>query len=309
MKTQRTIMLALVSAAFAAAYPARAASTINYNDADLLLNFRDSSLSDAFSGDGTGDDVTVDLGNINTFFSAVDALSGGKAVLDSGTGYATSAYAVQFTGANLITKVGTGTDSFLAGSAANIGFSAAAENLSASGNNADTLWLTRQITSAQLVSGGSLSPQQSLSAQVGTADIIQQIGQGASASPIGTGGTFTSTANQGAGAQADGNANSYYSLIQDGAGQVDYQAYQSASNPSALEATPSSGTVFEALWEVPLSGNGSDTYEGYFSFQQNGELDFTAAPASVPEPSTWAMLAGAGLIAVVLRRQRRSQTA
>jgi hypothetical protein len=62
------------------------------------------------------------------------------------------------------------------------------------------------------------------------------------------------------------------------------------------------------LWEVPVTG--SDTYEGYFTFQTDGEVDFTtAAVVAVPEPATYGLLAGAGLLAVAKRRQFRSRSA
>ena len=105
---------------------------------------------------------------------------------------------------------------------------------------------------------------------------------------------------------ADGNGNSYHTLAQVSSSQVDtigYGPYQ-PSNPS-IEATPSSGTVYEALWEVPQSGHGSDIYEGYFTFQQNGQLSFTGASA-VPEPSTYALLVGTGVLALAMRRKVRA---
>jgi hypothetical protein len=196
----------------------------------------------------------------------------------------------------------------------NIGFSAAAENLSASGVAANTVWLTREITAAQLGTGGIASAQQGAAAQNGTALAIQGIGMGAesaAANPgIGAGTAFNGSVN---GALiADGNANSYHSLAQDpgNADVIDYGSYQSpgsfqsAFQAGPLEATPTSGTVYEALWEVPQNGNGADIYEGYFTLQQNGQLNFTSASA-VPEPSTYALLVVTGLLALGLRRQWR----
>jgi len=65
-----------------------------------------------------------------------------------------------------------------------------------------------------------------------------------------------------------------------------------------------SGAVFSSLYDVPESGHGSEIYLGYFTFDPNGELTYTAVSA-VPEPSTYGMLAGAGLLALVFRRQFR----
>jgi len=93
-------MLAMAGLALIAGSQAQAASTSNlsYSDNDLLLNFRD-------AVDDSGSDVTVDLGNVNTFLSTVNGLSGSYAVLDSGTGYNTSAFTTQFSGATLISTV------------------------------------------------------------------------------------------------------------------------------------------------------------------------------------------------------------
>ena len=76
-----------------------------------------------------------------------------------------------------------------------------------------------------------------------------------------------------------------------------------------LEATaPASGAVYEALWNQP--GSGSSTYEGYFTFKSDGEVDFsTGTLSAVPEPSTYGLIAGLGLLALAFRRQFRSVTA
>ena len=305
MTKKQTSIIALAGAALLAVTQAQAAGTpsdVNFNDGDLLLNFRNS-VTDS------GSDATFDLGNVNTFVSATAALSGQTAVLDSGTGYATSTYPVQFSGATLITKIsqdGSGT-------ADDIGFSAAAENLSATGTAANTLWLTRQITGSQLLTGGTGSRQQGATPQINTANAIQLIGQGAESSTrapgVGAGAVFTGALN--GGLVADGNANSYHTLAQDGssADLITFGGSQNGTSPSAIEATPASGTVYEALWQVPQgSGTAGDIYKGYFTFQQDGEVDFTQVSA-VPEPPTYALFAATALVAFALRRQFRSLTA
>jgi hypothetical protein len=299
MKKKQTLVVAIAGAALLAA--SQAPAQVSYTDSDLLLNFRES-LADA------GTDATVDLGNVNTFLSAVSALSGQTAVLDSGSGYSTSAYTPQFSGGLLISKVG-GSAGNGQSTAYNVGFSAPAENLGASGAAANTVWLTRQISSSQLATGGSPNAQQGATAQIGTALAIQGIGFGAesaAANPgVGAGTAFSGSVN--GALVADGNANSYHTLAQDSSSPdlIDYGSYQNPSRPGAIEATPSSGTVYEALWEVPQSGNGSDVYEGYFAFQPNGQLSFTGASA-VPEPSTYALLVVTGVLALAVRRKIRA---
>jgi hypothetical protein len=118
---------------------------------------------------------------------------------------------------------------------------------------------------------------------------IQGIGQGAESAAANPGvgaGTLLSGAVNGA-LVPDGNANSYHSFAQDNSSPdlIDYGSFQSPTRPSPIEATPAAGTVYEALWEVPQSGNGSDVYEGYFTFQQSGEVDFTSAAGAVSVPS------------------------
>jgi hypothetical protein len=61
---------------------------------------------------------------------------------------------------------------------------------------------------------------------------------------------------------------------------------------------------------VPVSKTGVDVYEGFFTFKTDGEIDFTTATVSaVPEPATYGLLAGLGLLAVAMRRQFRSMIA
>jgi hypothetical protein len=280
MNKKQTLMVAMTGAALLAACHAQAlGSNLIYNDGDLLINFRE-------SVDDAGKDATVDLGNINSFLSAVKALPGQTAVLDPAPGYGTF-YTPQFSGSNLVSLVGNSVgDSD--GTADNIGFSAAAENLSASGAAANTIWLTRQISASQLATGGTPNAQQSAVAQNATALAIQSIGQGAesaTANPgLGAGDLFSGAVN--GALVADGNANSYHSLALDNSSPdlIDYGGFQNPSQPSPIEATPTSGTVYEALWQVPQSGNGSVVYEGYFTFQQSGEVDFTLAGSAISVP-------------------------
>jgi hypothetical protein len=114
---------------------------------------------------------------------------------------------------------------------------------------------------------------------------------------------------------ASGNLNSYYSLTVDGTGTMDFKGYQSpsagAGGPIEVAQT-GSGNVYAALWEVPPAtsihgtGGGADTYEGFFTFKTDGEVDFTAV---VPEPSTYALFGGGFLALVIARRKFHSLAA
>lgn len=82
---------------------------------------------------------------------------------------------------------------------------------------------------------------------------------------------------------------------------------KSGINP--VSTIDSTGTIYEDLWKV--APGGADTYEGYFTFNYNADsLSFTGANvAPVPEPTTYGMLAGAGLLIVGLRNQFRRKQA
>jgi hypothetical protein len=302
MNKNKLIMLALVGAGLVAASQAHAQSDMNYNDNDLLLNFRNSST-------GAGSDAEIDLGNVNTFVSTVAGLPGEFAVLDSGTGYTTptAGYTPTFTGAGVIGAVSSTSD------ATSIGFSASAENLGATPGTAahETLWLTRVISAGQTSTGGTASFQSTPSAQINTANDIQNVGfEAESPANLGTGTALTGAGN--GGVVSDTDPLSYHTLGRASVNSttvISYGGNVTGTGTSPLEATPALGApIYEALWEVPPSGSGSDTYEGYFTFNSNGEVDFTEVSA-VPEPSTYSLFAATGLLALALRRQFRSLNA
>jgi hypothetical protein len=296
MNNKRSIMLAVTGAVLATISQAQAANT--YNNLDLLLDFRNYTTQ-------TEPNVTVDLGNVNTFVSTVQALPGGTAVLDTGGSFTATVAAGLPTGFSY-----SGLTSVLGGapSQANAyGFSAAAADAV---NGTGLLYLTRSQSSPSLASGaaGTPSSQQGLTAQASTATAIGLIGAesaGAITAP-------TTLAGSGANAVSypPADADSYQSQGQDPANHntIDYGGNQSASTGAGgkMELLQTgSANIYEALWEVPVSGNGSDTYLGFFTFQTDGEVEFTA----VPEPATYGLLAGLGLLAVAVRRQFRALTA
>jgi hypothetical protein len=72
-------------------------------------------------------------------------------------------------------------------------------------------------------------------------------------------------------------------------------------NPDAV-TTPAgfSGTVTEHLF-FANADNATVSDVGFFTFGSDGSLSFT--PTAVPEPATYGLIAGAGLLVVCLRRQ------
>jgi hypothetical protein len=266
MTKKRSIMLAISGAALVAASQAQAQQT-PYSDEDLVLNFR--SINSA-----TPPNVAVDLGNVTAFITAVAALSNDTVVLDEPG--VTAGYTDQFTAADMLSAIGSPSSSLP------IGFSAGAAQASSS-----TLWLTRVIEGPTTTNAGlTESAGQTASAQGATAQIVGDIGQGYD-SPNGT-----QLGSGNAAIVSSGNTLSYSTLTIDGTGAMSYNATQTitAGAGGPIEGVQTgSGNVYEALWKVnPLPNARSapnDVYEGYFTFQPDGEVDFTGT-SSVIQPST-----------------------
>ncbi len=283
MNKKQTMLAVLTGVALVAASQAQAQLT-TFNDNDLLLNFRNSH-TDA------GNDVEVDLGQVSSFLTTVAALPGQTAVLDSGTGITgTAGYAAQFTVSSLTTAVGP---------VSQVGMSAAADNNLSGGT---TLWLSRVITSGQ-----GASAQGPTTAQGNVGGSILLIGAEAGGYGDSAESTLPGSVNGAIG--PDANANSYHALAQ-GGGSPDVINYAGYLSGTATEATPSAGAVYEALWTTPATGTGTPAYDGYFTFQTDGEVDFSEGTLSAgPEPSTYGLIAGVGLLALAFRRQLRSLAA
>jgi hypothetical protein len=84
-------------------------------------------------------------------------------------------------------------------------------------------------------------------------------------------------------------------------------------NPDSLVST--SSVLYEDLWETSrssLTGSSGYSYLGYFTLDLTGGnpvLTFTGSLVSVPEPVTYGMFAGGGLLLLALRRQLTAKTA
>lgn len=281
-------MLALSGAALATVSTAQAQIS-TYSQDDLLLNFRNATTT-------SDSDVLVDLGNINTFVAAVAALPGGTAALDSGTGITpTPGYTSTFTSSGVLGVVGTPS------TGNQVGFSVAGSD-----QTSKTIYLSRVISTGSLIPGTPSSQVSSIN-QGKTVNDIANIGLTGETGTALTGGALGSTA-----VVASGTAGSYQLEAEASTSLpavISYGGTQgiTSGNGGAIEGLQTgSGDIYEALWTVPVSGSGTPSFDGYFTFQPDGEVDFTTTPTAVPEPTTYGMLAGLGLLALAARRQFRA---
>jgi hypothetical protein len=284
MNKKQTLMAALAGAALLMTLQARA--QISYNTGDLLLNFRN--VND--SGDGTvnGPEVVVDLGPASTFAGLT-----GVTDLDPNTGTG------KFTASSLQTA-------FAANGLANVGFSAAATTEGIVTPNA--FYVTTFEATAGTYTSASSYPNGTVSStgQNNFANAINGVGTGAAgASTDGTsflsalGGLSTSQAVK------EGSDTFNYGGQATTGSQPTVISYGGVSTAVSLESSQ-----YAALWNVPQKNLGTATELGYFTFNDStGDITYTSDLASVPEPSTYGLMAGIGLLALVFRRQLRSVTA
>jgi hypothetical protein len=286
MNTNQSIIIAMAGASLFAISQAMAQdpspiSVTGATNGDLLLCFRNVS-------DTGAADVVVDLGPVTTFLATASSI-GTTIVLDSGASPANSAYTPLFSIDELTSSAGL---NGLPGSDSLIGFSALA--VCASNN---TVYQTRVDCTA---------PQQPSPSKGDTAaTAISEIGLGASGGELGEltlvtalGGTdpivAVPSANQFS-YQSEGETSpSVYNEITLGGSQN-----INGINGPLENITDGSTTNYSAFWKVPVRGNGSDTYLGYFTFQADGEIDFTPANAISTPPSPTIALSPDGTLATV----------
>jgi len=237
----------------------------------------------------TGNDLEVDAGQVQSLEAT------------SGTQVLASSALVEGTFGTIGTAPGD----------VSVGFSAIAAN------GADTdgqIWLTRYyspvdqaadhaptVANSKYASPGALVQATQNEMAVNVADIALGYGSGTPVvgynnTAVVTGGTSGNSYQ----AQAEQNSGS-------GTGTINYATESlTASKGGDIEQIQSgAGNVYEALWDIPASdaGEGPPVYEGYLTFQTDGEVDFTS---SVPEPSTYTLLLSTGLGAWALRRKKRA---
>jgi len=242
------------------------AQVFNYTDGDILLDFSQS---------GGTHDVEVDLGSL----ASLDSQSGGSTVQLAN-------FSSQLTTAGL--------------NVSSLAFSVFGIN-----NSVGTLWLSQTQPGANPITApNDLSATSQAAVQSKVLGILGSDGFGGfnvngilpwSAAPANAGPNNTATT-----AIIPTSSHSSYTYLA-GAGWSG-----APSNPkNTTPASFTSGSITSDLFQFDPTGNTAQPsgYEGYFTFNSNGALDFTSV--AVPEPGTYGLVGAGGLLALTLRNQLR----
>jgi hypothetical protein len=276
MNKKQGLMATLAGVALLGTMQAQA--QISYNIGDLLLNFRNT-----LNSGSTGPDVVVDLGSAATFATLT-----GVTDLDPASGAG-----AKFSQTDLATAFGSGL--------ANVGFSVGATTKGVS--SPTSYYVSTYEATATTYNSSSAFPEGSGAAsstdQTQFSTAINNVGKGAK----GLNGTsFLSSLGSHSSSQSvleSTSAFDYGSLATSGS-QPTVISYNAAIPTTvALESSQ-----FAALWDVPQTGTGSVTELGYFAFNDvTGDITYTSNLSAVPEPATYGLMAGLGLLALAFRRQ------
>jgi hypothetical protein len=161
-----------------------------------------------------------------------------------------------------------------------------------------TLWMS--APAPDLTTQSSAWPRRSASSQAttgaqlgGVVNVANNVG-----TPIGGGGNNRQYANSESGGYT---------------GQMSASGNWNNTFPGNVEqTTPATGSfdVRLDLYEItPSTTGGSGNFLGFFEFSNSGLTFNVPGLASVPEPTTYGILAGLGLLAVTLRGQLRNKNA
>jgi hypothetical protein len=273
MKKQLFPILGVAGLALASLSAQAATPIFNYTDGDLILDF---------SHSGGANDVEIDIGSLSYWLGQ----SAGGSTVQVGN------YSSLLSSASLTTD--------------SLSFAVFGNQNAASGSVAAN---TDYLTGKQTGAGPNTPPNDVTgSKQNGISTAVQGIVAGINSwsandtvsNPGDPNNTATSAIIPTGGAQAiDG----YTHLGTSFSGSAP-SGYPNNTTPSGFST--SGGSIVSDLFEFdPLGTSHQSVYQGYFTLNSNGVLDFTA----VPEPSTYGLLAGAGLLVVSLRNQLRRKQA
>jgi hypothetical protein len=275
MTQKKSILLGIAGVAVLAASQAQA--QITYTPGDLLLNFRNTATT-------ADPDVTIDVGNVSTFANT----PGTTVVVGVGGQFADSALASALGASGL----------------ASVGFSAAAE---VANGSSDNTWETRLGTSSTAPVGSVANVNSVNDKTAGNA--IALIGNTAANGTQISGNLSSSGTDKGI-TIASATSGSYQSAAFN-AGLNYNKGYTTSGASTAVEGVLASASsqYYLGLWSTPVGG--PNTEWGYFDFNfyGTGGVEYISAVSAVPEPATYGMLAGLGLLGFAVRRQLRSLTA
>jgi hypothetical protein len=231
------------------------ATTFNYNNGDLILDISQ-----------TGSpDFEVDLGNLTSLQLAASA-NGGTVVLSSGAtqGYTLAQLSGNFANYNNLSLAIFGTTT-------------------GGANDVDYFTKKRTDITLQNTTPNDITPS---TANTGGADILGVVGYPSGTGVLNYGGVTANVAEI-----PTVNVNSYTTK-----GNT---ALNSIANINSIKNTTGSsfttGSVVSDLFEYNgLKSTTPSIFEGDFTFNSDGSLEFTAA--TVPEPATYTIMAVAGLL-------------
>lgn len=268
----KTMMVAAaIAAVFSAGAVQASAASFTYNDGDLLLNFR------AKAGTSYGaNNLTIDIGAASTYETATAVIP-----------------LTQFNASDLNLVNNT------AGNYSSFSFSAVGTLFGGD----KTVYSTRTRNSASVnyndtsLSGSTAWNARSSSGMSSTSSQIDTIANNALAfgTPLPGASTGISI--------ADGSANGYHSYVRQNA-SIDTG---NLNGKWQGEIETSTGTGFSTFVRADLYRNSPSTagaYLGYFQFNADGSAFFSPQNlAAVPEPATYGIVAGLGLVALSLRNR------
>lgn len=289
MHTHKKILAALATGFALLAIPAQAQSTITAGFNDLVLGFR------ATSGTGSTLNLEVDLGSISQFQSpssssfTLTRLSALDLTSTYGSSWNASGTTVTWgiVGTTGATAAGTG------------------------GVPAKTLWATKpwDVSGATDVAGTAWN-RGSTFAQQAPANAIATLFTGANALN-----GATSTANSAFSAvftAGTPNSDSTWSSLDLKTANVSFGYFNPTVDQTADFSLAQGSYLLSDLYQI-TPGSGASTYLGTFGLKADGTLTFATSSSffttAVPEPSTYAAIAGALALGLVVIRRRRQAAA
>ena len=249
------------------------ATAFNYNNGDILLDF---------SQNGAGSaDFEVDIGSLANLTSEALA-AGGTVVLSSGAvqGYTLAQLSGNFANYNNLSLSVFGT----------------ATGAGTGGADQDYFSKKRNTITIQNATPNDITAS---TANTGGNDVLGVLGYPSGTGILNYGGITANVAEI-----PFGDANSYTTK-----GNTALNAINNVNTiRNTTSASFASGSIVSDLFEYDGATSANKAvYEGDFTFNSDGSLDFTTSASAVPEPTSYGILAAGGLLALSLKNKFRRQ--